>query len=69
MVGGDTRLVTTIGCFDLGLDYLEHFPSLIQAVTRQGVQGVVRQYLKPNHGALVILADMDQVELSGLSLP
>jgi zinc protease len=62
-------IFTTIERFELGLDYLERFPELIRAVTRQDVQRVARQHLHPNAGVLVILADMDQAELSGLTLP
>jgi zinc protease len=60
---------TTIERFDLGLDYLERFPELIQAVTPQDVQRVARQHLNPNNGVLVILADLEQADLSGLNLP
>jgi predicted Zn-dependent peptidase len=62
-------MLTTIERIDLGLDDLEHFPELMQTVTRQDVQRVAPQYLKPNHGVLVILADRDQVGLTGSSLP
>ena len=55
--------------YDLGLDYLERFPKLIQAVTQQDVQRVARQHLNPNHGVLVMLANMDRVELSGSTSP
>jgi zinc protease len=62
-------IFTTIELFDLGLDYLERFPKLIQAVTQQDVQRVARQHLNPNHGVLVMLANMDRVELSGSTSP
>ena len=56
-------LFTTIELYNLGLDYVERFPALIQAVTRQDVQRVARTYVHPQQGVLVILADMEKAQV------
>lgn len=57
-------ILTSVERFDLGLDYLERFPDLIRAVTPQDVQRVARQYVHPDRGVLVVLADMAAANLS-----
>ena len=57
-------ILTSVERFDLRLDYLERFPDLIRAVTPQDVQRVARQYVHPDRGVLVVLADMAAANLS-----
>lgn len=45
--------------YGLGLDYPKRYPSLIEAVTRQDVQRVARQYLHPRDHFLVIVGDLE----------
>lgn len=56
-------IFTTLELFHLGLDYLERYPDLIRAVTRDDVQRVAHQYVHPNRGVLVILADLERVDV------
>jgi zinc protease len=56
-------IFTEIERFNLGLDYLERFPHLIQAVTQQDILRAARQHVQPSRGVLVVLADMAQANL------
>jgi zinc protease len=56
-------IFTTIELFHLGLDYLARYPDLIRAVTPDDVQRVARQYVHPDRGVLVILADLKRADV------
>ena len=43
--GGIAAFLLTLEKHGLGLDYLERYPSLIGAVTREEIQRVVQEYL------------------------
>lgn len=43
--------------YGLGMNYPEHYPKIIRAVTPEDVLRVARKYLHPNRGILVLLAD------------
>jgi zinc protease len=49
-----------IELYGLGLDYAEHYPKLIGAVTKDDIQRVAKQYLHPD--ALVLIAVANQSE-------
>jgi zinc protease len=40
--------------YHLGLDYVERYPALIRAVTREDVQKMARKHLHPDRLATVI---------------
>jgi zinc protease len=48
----------------LGLDYLERYPGLINAVTAADVQRVARTYLDPERYALVAVADLRKAKIN-----
>ncbi|MGH7372151.1 MAG: M16 family metallopeptidase, partial [Candidatus Methylomirabilales bacterium] len=49
--------------YGLGMDYPERYPTIINAVTREDVLRVARQYLHPDRGILVVIADPDKAKL------
>jgi zinc protease len=48
--------------FQLGLDYPERYPGLIQKVTREEIQRVARKYLKPETLITVIVANQKKID-------
>ncbi|MGH7914096.1 MAG: M16 family metallopeptidase [Candidatus Binataceae bacterium] len=46
--------------YGLGLDYAEHYPKLIEAVTKDDIQRVARKYLHPD--ALILVAVANQAK-------
>ena len=49
--------------YGLGLDYIDRYPGLIKAVTKEDVQKVARQYLHPNSYLLVAVANQSQADI------
>ncbi|MFQ5656211.1 MAG: M16 family metallopeptidase [Candidatus Methylomirabilales bacterium] len=58
------RLLMGIELYDLGMDYPDRYPEIIQAVTREDVQRVARKYLHPDRSVLVVVADQAKAKLS-----
>jgi zinc protease len=50
--------------YGLGMDYPERYPEIIRAVTPEDILRVARNYLQPDGGILVMLADLEKVKLS-----
>ena len=48
---------------NLGLDYVERYPALINAVTAADVQRVAQKYLDPDTYALAVVADLTKAKL------
>lgn len=46
--------------FGLGLDYIDRFPELIQAVTLAETNAAIRKYFRPDHLTVVIAGDYEQ---------
>lgn len=46
--------------YGLGLDYIDRFPELIQAVTLEETNAAIRQYFRPDHLTVVIAGDYEQ---------
>lgn len=44
--------------YKLGTDYVDRYPQLIEAVTREEVNAAVRKYFRPDHLTIVIAGDM-----------
>lgn len=57
------RLLVGIELHDLGMDYPDRYPEIIQAVTREDVQRVARKYLHPNQRILVVVANLGKAKL------
>jgi zinc protease len=47
--------------FQLGLDYPDRYPDLIQRVTRDDVRRVAQKYLKPEKLITVIVANQKKI--------
>lgn len=56
-------LLTSIEIYNLGLDYPRKYPSIINAVTREDIQRVARQYLNPDKPVIVVVANQEKAKL------
>ncbi|MFQ5802009.1 MAG: M16 family metallopeptidase [Candidatus Methylomirabilales bacterium] len=56
-------LLALIEFYGLGMDYAERYPKIIRAVTREDVLRVAREYLHPDQGILVMVADLAKAQL------
>jgi predicted Zn-dependent peptidase len=56
-------MLATIEYYGLGLDYVDRYPGLINAVTAADVQRVAQKYLDPNRYALSIVADLSKAKI------
>jgi zinc protease len=54
--------------YNLGLDYADRYPKLIQAVTRQDVLEVARKYLHPDAVLLVAVANQREAKINTAAL-
>jgi zinc protease len=57
-------MLANIELHQLGLDYVERYPALINAVTAADVQRVARTYLDPETYALAVVADLTKAKLT-----
>ena len=46
-----------LGC--LGMDYIDRYPQIIQAVTIEEVNAAIRKYFRPDHLTVVIAGDIE----------
>jgi zinc protease len=46
--------ISTLELYDLGLDYLQRYPALAQAITRDDVLDVAQEFLSPDNYALAV---------------
>jgi zinc protease len=56
-------LLATIEFHGLGLDYVDRYPALINAVTAAEIQRVARKYLDSDRYALAVVADLTKAKL------
>lgn len=49
--------------FELGLDYVDRYPDLIRAVSREDVQRVAQRYVRPERLIVVVVADQEKAAL------
>ena len=56
-------MLTSIEIFNLGLDYPQKYPNVINAVTREDIQRVAEKYLHPDAMAIVVVADQEKAKL------
>jgi zinc protease len=59
---GIASVITDIELFDLGLDYLQRLPDLINAMTLESVQTAARNYLSSEQIAIAVAGPGDQSE-------
>ncbi|MBI3122032.1 MAG: insulinase family protein, partial [candidate division NC10 bacterium] len=57
------RLLASIEYFGLGLDYVDRYPGLINAVTAADIQRVAQKYLTPDRYALAVVADLTKAKI------
>jgi zinc protease len=63
-----TSFMLGIEVYGLGLDYAEHYPKLIGAVTKDDVQDVARKYLHPDALDLVVVANQAEAKIDKAKL-
>jgi zinc protease len=56
-------MLTSVELFNLGLDYPQKYPVLINAVTREDVQRVAKKYLHPDSMVIVVVANQEKAKL------
>ncbi len=56
-------MLTSIEIFNLGLDYPDKYPVLINSVTREDIQRVAKKYLHPDNMLIVVVADQEKAKL------
>lgn len=56
-------LLASIEYYGLGLDYVDRYPALIDAVTAADVQRVAQKYLDPDRYALAVVADLTKAKI------
>jgi zinc protease len=56
-------MLTSIEMYNLGLDYPQRYPSLINAVSREDVRRVAKKYLYPDRMVVVVVADLEKAKL------
>lgn len=52
---GLAGVIADMVLFDLGLDYLQRFPDIINNITREDIQAVAQKYLSPNDIAIAVV--------------
>jgi zinc protease len=56
-------VLTSIEYYGLGLDYVDRYPGLINAVTAADIQRVAQKYLDPERYALAVVADLTRAKI------
>lgn len=56
-------MLATIEYYGLGLDYVDRYPGLINAVTAADIQRVAQKYLDPDRYALAVVADLAKAKI------
>jgi zinc protease len=56
-------MLTAIEIYNLGLDYPQKYPGLINAVTREDILGVAKKYIDPDRMAIVVLGNQEKIKL------
>lgn len=54
--------------YELGLDYIDRFPELIQAVTLEEANAAIRKYFRPDHLTVVIAGDYESAHAGATRL-
>jgi zinc protease len=60
-IGG---MMTSVEIYNLGLDYPQKYPKLINAVTREDILRVAKKYLDPDKIIIVVLGDQAAIKLT-----
>ena len=66
---GLARAIWNEEFYNLGLDYLDRYPQIIQAVTLDEVNAAIRKYFRPEEITIVIAGDYDAAASSTVPTP
>ncbi|HYA87140.1 MAG TPA: pitrilysin family protein [Nitrospirota bacterium] len=56
-------MLTSIETYNLGLDYPEKYPVLINGVSREDIRRVAKKYLRPDKMVIVVVANQEKANL------
>ncbi len=56
-------MLTAIEIYNLGLDFPQRYPLLVNAVTREDVQRVAKKYIHPDKMVIVVVANQEKAKL------
>jgi zinc protease len=56
-------MMTSIEIYNLGLDFPQKYPGLINAVTREDILRAAKKYLDPEHMVIVVLGNLEKIKL------
>jgi zinc protease len=56
-------MMTSVEIYNLGLDYPQTYPKLINAVMREDILRVAKKYLDPDRIVVVVLGDQKKIQL------
>jgi zinc protease len=56
---GLARALWNAEFYSLGVDYIDHYPQIIQAVTVEEVNTAIRKYFRPDHLTVVVAGDYE----------
>ena len=54
--------------YELGFDYIDRFPELIQAVTLEEANAAIRKYFRPDHLTVVIAGDYEAAPMGAIPI-
>jgi zinc protease len=57
-------ILTSIEIYNLGLDYPQKYPALINAVTKEDIKRVAKKYLHPDSLVIVVVANLGKAKLN-----
>jgi Predicted Zn-dependent peptidases len=61
--GQTGRRAGQVEFFGLGFEYFSQYPRWIERVTKEDVQRVAKQYLNPQHYALVVVGNLAKAKI------
>ncbi len=56
-------MLTSIEMYNLGLDYVQKYPTLINGVTREDIRRVANRYLHPDRMVIIVVANEEKAKL------
>jgi zinc protease len=58
-----TQVLGQVEFYGLGFEYFSQYPKLIERITKEDVQRVAKQYLDPQHYALVVVGNLAKAKV------
>jgi zinc protease len=58
-----THVLAQVEFYGLGFEYFSQYPKWIERVTKEDVQRVAKQYLNPQHYALVVVGNLAKAKV------